>query len=70
MTNQRIAMIWGFLYGICAALGFFPNPTGAFAGLMILLSVVFFIPPEKDPIYQPDLAGADHLAGVSEFFVR
>ena len=45
MTNQRIAMIWGFLYGVCAALGFFPNPTGAFAGLMIVLSVAFFIPP-------------------------
>lgn len=45
MTNQKIMMTWAFLYGICAALGFFPNPTGAFAGFMIVMSVAFFIPP-------------------------
>ena len=45
MTNQRITMIWAFLYGVCAALGFIPNPAGALSGLMIVLSVAFFIPP-------------------------
>lgn len=45
MTNQRITMIWAFLYGVCAALGFIPNPAGALPGLMIVLSVAFFIPP-------------------------
>ena len=45
MTNQKITMVWAFLYGVCAALGFIPNPTGALSGLMIVLSVAFFIPP-------------------------
>ncbi len=45
MTNLKIFMIWAFLYGVCAALGFFPEPGGALAGLMIVLSVAFFIPP-------------------------
>ncbi len=45
MTNQKIFMTWAFLYGVCAALGFFSEPTGALEGLMILLSVAFFIPP-------------------------
>ena len=45
MKNQKISMIWAFLYGVCAALGFIPNPTGALSGLMIVLSVAFFVPP-------------------------
>ena len=45
MTNQKITILWAFLYGVCAALGFIPNPTGALSGLMIVLSVAFFIPP-------------------------
>lgn len=45
MNNQKISMIWAFLYGACAALGFIPNPVGALSGFMIVLSVVFFIPP-------------------------
>ncbi len=45
MTNQKLWMAWAFLYGVCAALGFFSNPTGALAGLMALCSIAFFIPP-------------------------
>lgn len=45
MINQRLFISWAFLYGICAALGFLPEPTGALSGLMILLSVAFFVPP-------------------------
>jgi hypothetical protein len=45
MNNQKISMIWAFLYGACAALGFIPNPVGALSGFMIVLSVAFFIPP-------------------------
>jgi hypothetical protein len=45
MNNQKISMIWAFLYGACAALGFIPNPVGALSGFMIVLSVAFFVPP-------------------------
>lgn len=45
MTNQRLFMAWAFLYGICAALGFFSDPQGALSGLMIVLSLAFFVPP-------------------------
>lgn len=45
MNNQKISVIWAFLYGVCAALGYIPNPTGALSGLMSVLSVAFFIPP-------------------------
>lgn len=45
MTNQKIMMIWAFLYGACGALGFIPEPVGALSGLMIVLSVAFFVPP-------------------------
>lgn len=36
---------WGILYALCAALGFLPEPTGPLAGLLVLLAVVFFLPP-------------------------
>ncbi len=45
MKNSQIFMLWAFLYGVCAALGFFPEPEGALRGLMIVLSVAFFVPP-------------------------
>lgn len=45
MTNQKLTMIWAFLYGVCAAFGFIPSPTGPLSGLMIVLSVAFFVPP-------------------------
>ncbi len=37
--------VWGILYVLCAALGFFPEPTGPLAGLLVLLAVAFFLPP-------------------------
>ncbi len=36
---------WAFLYGICAALGFIPEPVGVLRILCIVMSLLFFVPP-------------------------
>ena len=44
MSNKALYILWGGLYILCAALGFIPNPEGATANAMTLLSIAFFIP--------------------------
>lgn len=43
--NSALYWAWGILYAVCAALGFIPQPEGPLAGLLVLLAVVFFLPP-------------------------
>ena len=42
--TKKIWIAWGVLYGICTALSFIPTISGALSGLMILLSIGFFVP--------------------------
>lgn len=44
MKNNTLYAIWGGLYILCAGLGFIPSPGGALRVVMILLSLVFFLP--------------------------
>lgn len=44
-NNRALYWAWGILYAVCAALGFLPEPTGPLAGLLVLVAVVFFLPP-------------------------
>ena len=44
IKTTKIWITWGALYVLCTALSFINNVTGALSGLMILLSIGFFIP--------------------------
>lgn len=45
MKKSTLVTLWGVLYIICAGLGFIPEPSGAVKGAMLLLSLLFFVPP-------------------------
>ncbi len=45
MKKSTLFLIWGFLYIICAMVGFIPEPDGAVKFLLNVLSVLFFVPP-------------------------
>lgn len=45
MTKTSYFALWGGMFILCAGLGFIPDPAGALRILMILLAVVFFLPP-------------------------
>lgn len=44
MKKNALFVLWGGLFGLCAALGFIPEPTGALKGLMVSAAVLFFLP--------------------------
>lgn len=45
MKKSTLYAIWGVFYIICAGLGFIPEPAGIVRGLMMVISVLFFVPP-------------------------
>ncbi len=45
MKNRTLLALWGFLYILCAGLGFIPEPAGLVKYGMTALSLVFFLPP-------------------------
>ncbi len=44
MSNKTLYLIWGGLFIFCGLLGFIPEPAGLVKALMVLSSVVFFVP--------------------------
>ena len=44
-NNTPYYIAWAVLYAACAALSFIPEPAGALKGLMLMLSLAFFVPP-------------------------
>ena len=44
MSNNKLYLAWGILYILTAGLGFIPEAEGFPAVLLILLSLVFFVP--------------------------
>lgn len=44
MQNRKLFLAWGILFLICALLGFIPEPDGLLKALMVLLSLIFFVP--------------------------
>lgn len=44
MRNKTLYLIWGGLFIFCGLLGFIPEPAGLVKALMVLSSVVFFVP--------------------------
>ena len=44
MKNKTLYLIWGGLFILCGLLGFIPEPVGFLKGLLVILSVAFFVP--------------------------
>ena len=44
MTEKKLFILWGALFILCAALGFIPEPQGFLKVLLVLVSVLFFVP--------------------------
>lgn len=44
MSNKHLYAAWGILYILTAALGFIPEAEGIAAGLLTVLSLLFFVP--------------------------
>ena len=44
MSKKTLYYIWGGLYILCGLLGFIPQPEGIVKALMVLSSLVFFVP--------------------------
>ena len=45
MKRSSLLALWGILYIICAGLGFIPEPEGGVRVLLLMISLVFFVPP-------------------------
>lgn len=45
MKKSSLLALWGILYIICAGLGFIPEPEGGVRVLLLVISLLFFVPP-------------------------
>ena len=45
MKDRTLYLIWLYLYILCAALGFIPEPQGLLQAMLALAAICFFIPP-------------------------
>lgn len=45
MKKSTLTAIWGIFYIICAGLGFIPEPAGAVRVFLMVISLLFFVPP-------------------------
>ena len=44
-NNTPYYIAWAGMYAVCAGLSFLPEPAGALKGLLLMLSLAFFVPP-------------------------
>lgn len=44
MKTKRLWLAWLYLFALCAALGFIPQPYGLVKALLVIAAVCFFIP--------------------------
>ena len=59
MSNKVLYVLWGGSFILCAGLGFIPEPEGALATVLLLASVVFFLPPAVI-LYRAKRYGDEH----------
>ena len=45
MKKSMYFALWGGLFMLCAAFGFFPEPQGFMKWLLVALALAFFVPP-------------------------
>lgn len=44
MKEKTLYILWGFLFILCAGLGFIPEPTGFGKAILVILALLFFVP--------------------------
>lgn len=45
MSSKTLFYLWGGLFILCAGLGFTQPATGIYRGALLILSLIFFLPP-------------------------
>lgn len=45
MSSKSLFFLWGSLFILCAGLGFTQPTTGVYRGALLILSLLFFLPP-------------------------
>lgn len=45
MRHKPLLLLWAILFGLCATLGFLPEPEGALKGVLTAASIAHFLPP-------------------------
>lgn len=45
MSSKTMFILWGGLFVLCAGLGFTQPVTGVYRGALLILSLLFFLPP-------------------------
>ena len=45
MKKRNCYIAWAVLFAVSATLGFIPEPEGVLTGLMVTVSLLFFVPP-------------------------
>ena len=68
MNKKTWYALWGILYIICAALGFVSEAEGGLKAILILLALLFFVPPAVllyDAIKRKDLREVRRIRNLS-----
>ncbi len=68
MKQSAVYILWAGLFGLCAALGFIPEPEGALKWLLVAASLLFFLPPlglYRDAVRRSDVPTLKLLRSLS-----
>ena len=68
MKQSAFYILWAGLFGLCAALGFIPEPEGLLKWLLVAASVLFFLPPlwlYRTAVREKDFTALKLLRGLS-----
>lgn len=64
MNRNILYGLWAGLYIVCAGLGFIPEPAGFGKAVLVLMSILFFIPPMV-LLYRGDIRDLKFIRNIS-----
>lgn len=64
MKRKTLYILWATLFILCAGLGFIPEPEGVAATALMVLSIVFFVPPAL-LLYRADASDAKLIRNLA-----
>lgn len=64
MNRNVLYGLWAGLYIVCAGLGFIPEPAGFGKAILVVLSIVFFVPPTM-LLYRSDIRDLKFIRNIS-----
>ena len=64
MNRTILYGLWAGLYIVCAGLGFIPEPAGFGKAVLVLMSILFFIPPMV-LLYRGDIRDLKFIRNIS-----